>query len=89
MTLMEAIDDLDSKGFAIINEVFKAEEIEDFQKKYIECEEDAHSICKTYPSSSYDYIEHFDRERVSTKRSYCENTIIEIAIGRYDARRSI
>ena len=41
--------------------------------------------CRLCEPSHYEYVQHFDKETVRVTQSYCSDTVIEIAEGRYDS----
>ena len=79
-------EELDSKGFCIINDVFLPQEIEEFKKIFQRCENHVHDVCRTHPPDPYEYIQLFEKETIVDMQSYCEDSIIETAKGRYDVR---
>jgi len=80
------MDELETKGFCILDDVFTLAEINEFKKRYKECEDNVHEICKKYPAVPYDFVQLFEKETIIKMRSYCNNSIIETAKGRYDVR---
>lgn len=77
-------DDLDSKGFCILTNVFTPDELIELKKKFEECEADVHQTCKNFPPDPYDYVQLFEKETIVKMRSWCDDSIIETAKGRYD-----
>ena len=80
------MDELETKGFCILDSVFTPVEVEGFKKKFQKCEDNVHYICKTYPSDPYEYVQLCEKETIVNMRSYCKDSIIETAKGRYDVR---
>ena len=80
------MDELESSGFCILDNVFNPDDILELKKKFEECERDVHETCKNNPPDPYDYIQLFERETVVKMRSFCDESIIETANGRYDVR---
>ena len=80
------LEELKSKGFCILEDVFTTSEISQFQKKFQKCEDSVHETCRNYPPDPYDYVQLFEKETVVKMQSYCNDSIIETAKGRYDVR---
>ena len=81
-----AMDELETKGFHIIENIFTSDQISDFKKKFSICEAEVHRICKAYPPDPYDFVQLFEKEIIIKMQSYCQESIIETAKGRYDVR---
>ena len=40
------LTELETKGFCMLDNIFTNNELEDFKKKFTDCEEEVHRICK-------------------------------------------
>ena len=40
------LTELETKGFCMLDNIFTNDELEDFKKKFTDCEEEVHRICK-------------------------------------------
>ena len=83
------LKELESEGFCILNDVFTPAEVLELKKKFKICEDHVHKTCKNNPLDPYDYIQLFDKESIVKMQSYCDESIIETAKGRYDVRTQI
>ena len=79
-------NELKSEGFCILRNVFSPDEVLELKKKFTKCEEHVHETCRNYPPDPYDYVQLFEKEIIVKMQSYCNESIIEVAKGRYDVR---
>jgi len=82
-------NELSTKGFCILEDVFSPDQIKEYQAKFIDCENDVHEICRSNKADPYDFVQLFEKETIIPMRSYCNDSIIETAKGRYDVRTSM
>ena len=80
------LSELESKGFCILDDIFTTDELNGFKKKFTECEREVHKICSQNNPDPYDFVQLFEKENIIKMQSYCNESIIETAKGRYDVR---
>ena len=80
------LSQLESKGFCILDNIFTTDELNGFKKKFTDCEKEVHQICSQNNPDPYDFVQLFEKENIIKMQSYCNDSIIETAKGRYDVR---
>ena len=83
---MSLEDQLESKGFCILENVFTHNQVNEMKEKFIKCEDEVHRICKENQPDPYDFVQLHEKEIIIKMQSYCQESIIETAKGRYDVR---
>ena len=83
---MSLKDQLESKGFCILENVFSNNQVKEMKEKFIKCEEEVHRLCQENQADPYDFVQLHEKEIIIKMQSYCQESIIETAKGRYDVR---
>jgi len=84
--MKDLLSELETKGFCLLDNIFTNDELSDFKEKFTKCEEEVHRICDENDPEPYDFVQLFEKEIIIKMQSYCNESIIETAKGRYDVR---